>query len=49
MSIQQDQTIAEVEQALGKPAKTLTVATKVIFIYPDLKITFKNGKVTDVQ
>jgi len=49
VSIQQGQTIEEVEQALGKPAKTLKVATKVIYIYPDLKITFRNGKVTDVQ
>ncbi len=49
VSIQQGQTIAEVEQALGKPAKTLAVATKTIYIYPDLKITFMNGKVTDVQ
>ncbi len=49
VSIQQGQTIAEVEQALGKPVKTLTVATKVIYIYSDLKITFRNGKVTDVQ
>jgi hypothetical protein len=49
VSIQQGQTIAEVEQALGKPVKALTVATKVIYIYPDMKITFRNGKVTDVQ
>ena len=49
VSIQQGQTIAEVEQALGKPVKTLKVATKVIYIYSDLKITFRSGKVTDVQ
>ncbi len=49
VSIQQGQTIGDVEQALGKPVKTLTVANKVIYVYPDLKITFMNGKVTDVQ
>lgn len=49
VSIQQGQTIAEVEQALGKPVKTIKLATKVIYIYSDLKITFRSGKVTDVQ
>lgn len=49
VSIQQGQTIEEVEQALGKPTKIFTTATKVIWVYPDLKITFRHGKVTDVQ
>jgi len=49
VSIQQGQTIAAVEQALGKPVKTITLASKVIYVYSDLKITFRNGKVTDVQ
>jgi hypothetical protein len=49
VSIQQGQTIAEVEQALGKPAKTIRVAAKVIYVYSDLKITFRNGRVTNVQ
>lgn len=49
VSIQQGQTIAEAEQALGKPLKILTVGAKVVYVYRDLKVTFTNGKVTDVQ
>jgi hypothetical protein len=49
LSIQQGQTIAQVEQGLGKPVKMLTVGAKVIYVYRDLKVTFTNGKVTDVQ
>jgi hypothetical protein len=49
LSVQQGQTIAQVEQVLGKPVKVVTMATKVIYVYHDLKITFTNGKVTDVQ
>ena len=49
VNIQQGQTIAQVEQALGKPAKTIRLATKVIYVYADLKITFRNGRVTNVQ
>jgi len=49
LNIQQGQTIAQVEQALGKPSKILTAGTKVIYVYRDLKVTFTNGKVADVQ
>lgn len=49
VNIQQGQTIAEVEQALGKPVKIITLATKVIYVYRDLKITFRNGRVVNVQ
>jgi hypothetical protein len=49
VNVQQGQTIAEVEQALGKPLKILTVSNKVIYVYHDLKVTFTNGKVADVQ
>ncbi len=49
LNVQQGQTIAQVEQALGKPAKILTAGAKVIYVYRDLKVTFTNGKVADVQ
>ncbi|HEY6321533.1 MAG TPA: hypothetical protein VJA16_08255 [Thermoanaerobaculia bacterium] len=49
VNVQQGQTIAEVEQALGKPLKILTTSKKVIYVYHDLKVTFTNGKVADVQ
>jgi len=40
-----DQVIA----AIGKPQKIVDLDTKQIYIYSDMKITFVNGKVTDVQ
>lgn len=46
--IRQGQTIAQVEQLLGKPL-ILTMASKMVYVYRDLKITFTNGTVTDVQ
>jgi hypothetical protein len=39
----------QVENALGKPDKKVTVGTKQIYIYKDMKVTFKDGKVSDVQ
>jgi hypothetical protein len=49
VQIVQGQTIDEVKAALGNPEKIVTVGTKQIYVYKDLKITFINGKVTDVQ
>jgi len=44
------QTVAQVESAFGKPEKIIKVsATKTIYMYKDLKVTFLNGKVSDVQ
>jgi len=39
----------QVEAALGKPDKKVTLSTKQIYIYKDMKVTFVNGKVSDVQ
>jgi hypothetical protein len=33
----------------GQPGKIAKIGTKEIYYYPDLKVTFVNGKVTDVQ
>jgi hypothetical protein len=41
--------VAEVESALGRPASTVDLGSKQIFVYKDLKITFLNGRVSDVQ
>lgn len=45
------QTVDQIEAALGKPAQVVSVALKKIYIYkdPPLKITFKDGKVADVE
>ena len=48
-SIELGQTIAEAEAALGPPEKRIKLGPKTIFIYKDLKITFLDGKVSDVQ
>ena len=43
------QSIADVEAAMGKPRDIADLGSKKIYVYRDLKITFVNGKVTDVQ
>ncbi|MGH9431776.1 MAG: hypothetical protein ACRD3T_09555 [Terriglobia bacterium] len=48
-SIQQGQTPQQVEAALGQPDKTVDLGSKKIWVYKDLKVTFLNGKVSDVQ
>jgi hypothetical protein len=39
----------EVVAALGQPTKKAKVGTKEIYFYKDLKVTFVNGKVKDIQ
>jgi hypothetical protein len=39
----------QVQGALGKPEKIFNLGAKQIFVYKDVKITFMNGKVSDVQ
>ena len=48
-SIQLGQTIDEVVAALGQPEKAVNLGSKQIYVYKDLKVTFVNGKVSDVQ
>jgi hypothetical protein len=48
-TIQLGQSPAQVEAALGQPEKKVNLGSKQIYVYKDLKITFVNGKVTDVQ
>lgn len=47
--ISEGQTIDQVAAALGQPLKKAEVGTKEIYYYKDLKVTFVNGKVKDVQ
>ncbi len=39
----------QVQGALGKPDKIVNLGAKQLYIYKDMKVTFVNGKVTDVQ
>jgi hypothetical protein len=48
-TIEKGQTPDQVQAALGKPDKIVNLGAKQLYIYKDLKVTFMNGKVTDVQ
>jgi hypothetical protein len=48
-TIEKGQTIDQVQAALGKPEKIVNLGAKQLYIYKDMKVTFVNGKVEDVQ
>src|ERR1700733_9355785 len=48
-SIEKGMTPDQVEAALGKPDKKVNLGSKQLYIYKDMKVTFVNGKVSDVQ
>jgi hypothetical protein len=48
-SIEKGMTTDQVEAAMGKPDKKVTLGANMIYVYKDLKVTFLNGKVSDVQ
>jgi len=39
----------QVEGVLGKPSKIVDLGSKKIFVYADIKVTFVDGKVADVE
>jgi hypothetical protein len=41
--------IAEVKAIQGEPQKIVDLGSKKIYVYSDLKITFSDGKVSDIQ
>jgi hypothetical protein len=49
VNISLGQSTAEVVGALGQPQKSYNAGPKTIYVYKDLKITFINGRVADVQ
>jgi hypothetical protein len=49
VTISLGQSTAEVVAALGQPARTANLGSKQIYFYKDMKVTFTDGKVTDVQ
>jgi peroxiredoxin len=48
-TIELGQTIEQVEAILGKPAAVAKLGAKTVYTYPNMKVIFMNGKVTDVQ
>ena len=48
-TIEKGMTPDQVQGALGKPDKIVNLGAKQLYIYKDMKVTFVNGKVTDVQ
>jgi hypothetical protein len=48
-TIQLNMTIDQVQSTLGKPDKIFNLGPKQIYIYKDVKVTFINGIVNDVQ
>jgi hypothetical protein len=48
-SIAEGQTIQQVVASWGQPQRIVKLGAKQIYIYQDAKITFINGKVSDVQ
>jgi len=48
-SIEKGMTPDQVEAAMGKPEKKVTLGSKQIYYYKDMKVIFLSGKVSDVQ
>jgi hypothetical protein len=48
-SIELGQTTDQVKGSLGEPKRVANLGTKVIYYYDGMKVTFKDGKVSDVQ
>lgn len=40
---------AEVESVLGVPERKASMAEKMIYFYPDMKVIFRGGKVADIE
>jgi len=47
--IEKGQTPDQVKAAIGTPEKIINLGAKQIYVYKDIKVTFVNGKVSDVQ
>lgn len=47
--IEKGQTPDQVVAAIGQPDKIVNLGAKQIYVYKDIKVTFINGKVADVQ
>ena len=43
------QTVDQVTTSMGQPTRIIDLGTKKVYVYKDMKITFKVGKVSDVE
>jgi hypothetical protein len=48
-TVQLGMTTDQVQAVLGQPDKIFNLGAKQIYVYKDVKVTFQNGKVADVQ
>lgn len=48
-TVQPGQTVDQVVAALGQPQKIVNLGAKQIYLFKDLKVTFTNGKMSDVE
>jgi hypothetical protein len=48
-TVQQGQTPEEVVDILGEPEKRILLGPKTVFIYKDMKLVFKDGKLVDME
>jgi hypothetical protein len=48
-AIEIGQTVEQVKAVLGQPTNVVKLGAKQIYLYKDLKVTFTDGKVSDVQ
>ena len=49
VAIKVGQTIEQVVSAMGPPKSIMDLGTKKIYVYPDVKVTFVNGKMTTAE
>jgi hypothetical protein len=48
-SVELGQSLSQVTAALGQPSRVANLGVKLIYYYNGMKVTFKNGKVSDVE
>lgn len=48
-TVQMGQSPEEVQEIFGRPGKIIELGNKLIYVYDDIKITFRDGKVADVE
>lgn len=48
-TIAKGQTVDQVVATWGQPSKDIKLGSKEIYVYPDMKVTFVGGKVSDVE